>query len=150
MQTRLIDVVALTCYRQTGCAAGNGSQVVYRGDALIGPLVGLIVLWVDHVVEEQRAIGKYISPLVWHQAHEGAVFLPLDACRCSCVAVGRTVEQCRVPPDGQCVLRLHCEPEGAEGLRCWTWRGNGREQNRDISWACHRDYMSCFRTGALG
>lgn len=107
----------LTCYREAGRAAGDGSQVVDRGDALVGALVGLVVLRVDHVVEEQRAIGKYVPPLVRNQAHEGAVFLPVDAHRRGRVAVGRAVEQRRVAPNGQRVLGLHREPEGAEGLR---------------------------------
>lgn len=59
-----INLAALTCYGETGRLAGNGSQVVDSGDALIDTLVGLIVLGVDHVGEEQRAIGKYVSSLV--------------------------------------------------------------------------------------
>lgn len=89
-----------------------------RSDALVGPLIGLVVLGVDHMGEEQRAIGKYTPPFVRHQAHEGPVFLPLDACRRGRVAVRRTVEQGRVSPDDQSVLGLRREPEGAEGLRC--------------------------------
>lgn len=110
--------INLTSYGETGGAAGNGPQVVDSSDALIGSLVGFIVLRVDHVGEEQRAVGKNAPPLVGHQAHEGAIFLPLDACRCRRVAVGRAVEQCRVSPDGQHVLGLRGEPEGTEGLRC--------------------------------
>lgn len=51
--------------------------------------------------EEERAVGEDASPLVGHQAHEGAVLLPLNAGRCGGVAVGRAVEQSRVSPDGQ-------------------------------------------------
>lgn len=57
-------MAALTCYREARRAAGNGSQVVDGGDALIGALIRLIVLRVDHVGEEERAIGKYVSSLV--------------------------------------------------------------------------------------
>lgn len=71
--------INLTSYGETGGAAGNGPQVVNGSDALIGSLVRFIVLRVDHVVEEQRAVGKDAPPLVRHQAHEGAIFLPLDA-----------------------------------------------------------------------
>lgn len=59
-----IHFAALTCYRETGRLAGNGPQVVDSGDALIGSLIRLIVLGVDDVGEEQRAIGKYVSSLV--------------------------------------------------------------------------------------
>lgn len=62
--TKLINLATLTCYGKTGRAAGNGSQVVNSGNTLIGALVRLIVLRVDHVVEEQRAIGKYVSSLI--------------------------------------------------------------------------------------
>lgn len=110
---------ALTCYGEAGRAAGNGADVVDGGDALVGALVRLVVLGVDHVGEEQRAVGQHAPPLVRHQAHEGAVLLPLDAHRRRRrrVAVGRAVEQRRVAPDGQRVLGLHREPEGGEGLR---------------------------------
>lgn len=93
--------INLTCHGETGGAAGDGAQVVNRGHALIGSLVGLVVLGVDHVGEEERAVGEDASPLVGHQAHEGAVLLPLDAGRRGRVAVGRAVEQSRVSPDGQ-------------------------------------------------
>ena len=110
-----------TCYSEARRAAGDGPQAVDGGDALVGPLIGLVVLGVDHVVEEQDAVGEDVPPLVRHQAHEGAVFLPFDACGRGRVAVGRAVEHGRVAPDGQRVLGLHREPEGGEGLRCWTW-----------------------------
>lgn len=71
--------INLTSYGETGGAARNGPQVVNGSDALIGALVGFIVLRVDHVGEEQRAVGKNAPPLVGNQAHEGAIFLPLDA-----------------------------------------------------------------------
>lgn len=61
---RLGNVEELTCYRKTGRAAGNGSQVVDSSDALIGSLVGLIVLGVDHVGEEQRAVWEDVPPLI--------------------------------------------------------------------------------------
>lgn len=108
---------ALTCDRETCRAAGNGPQVVNSGHALIGALVWLVVLRMDHVSEEERAVGEHAPSLVRHQAHEGAVLLPLDACRRGGVAVGRAVEQRRVAPNGQRVLGLHREPKGAEGLR---------------------------------
>lgn len=60
----LINVEELTCYRQTGGAAGNGPQVVDSSDALIGSLVGLVVLGVDHVGEEQRAVWENVPPLI--------------------------------------------------------------------------------------
>lgn len=93
--------INLTCHGETGGAAGDGAQVVNRGHALIGSLVGFVVLGVDHVGEEERAVGEDASPLVGHQAHEGAVLLPLNAGRRGGVAVGRAVEQSRVSPDGQ-------------------------------------------------
>lgn len=116
-----INVTVLTCYRKASCTAGNGSQVVDSGNTLIDALVWLVVLRVDHVGEEQRAIRQYASPLVWNQTHECTVFLPLDARRRGCVAVYWAVEQGRVTPNSQRVLGLHREPEGTEGVRCWTW-----------------------------
>lgn len=68
--------------------------------------------------EEQRAVREDAPPLVRQQAHEGAVLLPLHARRRGRLAVRRTVEQSRVSPEGQRVLGLRREPEGAEGLRC--------------------------------
>lgn len=121
MLAMLINLAVLTCYREACRAAGNGSQVLNGGNTLIGSFVWLVMFRVDHMAEEQRAIGQYFSPLVWNQAHEGAVFLPFDVCRRGCVAVCRTVEESGVPPDGQRVLGLHGEPEGAEGLHCWSW-----------------------------
>lgn len=67
--------------------------------------------------EEQRAIGKDAPPLVRRRAHEGAVLLPLHARRRGRVAVRRAVELGRGSPEGQRVLGLHRQPEGAEGLR---------------------------------
>jgi len=109
---------ALTRHGETRRPAGDGPDVVDGGDALVGALVGLVVLGVDHVGEEQRAVGEHAPPLVRVQAHEGAVLLPLDARRRRRAAVRRAVEQRRVAPDRQRVPRLHREPEGVEGLRC--------------------------------
>lgn len=108
----------LTCDRQPGGAAGDGAQVLDGGHALVGALVGLVVLGVDHVGEEQRAVGEDAPALVRQQAHEGAVLLPLHPRRRGRVAVGRAVEQRRASPEHQRVPGLRREPEGAEGLRC--------------------------------
>lgn len=113
-----MNLAELTCYREARRSAGDGPQVVDGGDTLIGALVRLVVLGVDHVGEEQRPIGEYVSPLIRNQAHEGAVFLPLNPRRRGRVAVGRAVEHRRAAPDGQRVLGLHCEPKGDEGLHC--------------------------------
>lgn len=64
MLTRLINLVVLTCYREACRAAGNGSQVLNGGNTLVGSFVGLVMFRVDHVGEEQRAVGQYFSPLV--------------------------------------------------------------------------------------
>lgn len=112
------NLAGLTCYREARRAAGDGPQVVDGGNALIGALVWLVVLGVDHVGEEERAVREDAPPLVRNQAHERAVLPPLNARRRRHVAVRRAVEQCRIPPDGQRVLGLHREPEGAEGLCC--------------------------------
>lgn len=76
-----------TCYWKTSCAARNGSQVVDSGNTLIGSLVRLVVLWVDYVCKQQRAVGEYASPLIWNQAHEGTIFLPFYACQRRCITV---------------------------------------------------------------
>lgn len=59
-----MNLEELTGYGKAGRAAGNGSQVVDSSNALIGSLVRLIVLRVDHVGEEQRAVGKNVSSLI--------------------------------------------------------------------------------------
>lgn len=55
---------ALTCYRKPRRAAGYGAQILDCSHTLVGSLVGLVVLGVDHVGEEQRAVRKYAPPLV--------------------------------------------------------------------------------------
>lgn len=85
--TSLINLAALTCNEEACHAARNGSEVFNGSNTLVGALIRLVVLGVNHVGEGKRAVGQYATSLVRNKAHEGAVFLPLYACRRGCVAV---------------------------------------------------------------
>lgn len=81
-----------TCHGEAGGAAGNGSQAVDGGHTLVHSLVGLVVLGVHHARDEQRAVRENTPPpVVWRQAQEGSILLPLHT------GLGRSGLRGRVP-----------------------------------------------------